>query len=227
MTQHEDWTAVERYLDQTAIRPGPDADRTREATTAAGLPPIEVSAGQGKLMALVAELAGARSVLEIGTLGGYSTRWFAEAVGPEGTVTTLEFEPRHAEVARANLDAAGVGERVQILLGPAKDTIDDLAAQGAGPYDLVFIDADKVNNGVYLQSVLRLTRPGSVIIGDNVVREGRVLDTSGNAQDAEDLEGIREYLQIQGEDPRLDGTVLQTVGAKGWDGFALAIVREG
>ncbi|GAA4758564.1 O-methyltransferase [Citricoccus nitrophenolicus] len=226
MTSIEQWNAVDDYLVETAIRPGRAYGRTRAATHEAGLPPIEVPAGQGKLMGLIAELAGARSVLEFGTLGGYSTQWFAAAVGPGGMVTTLEFEPRHAEVARANLDAAGLGSRVRIRVGAALDSVQELIDSGAGPYDVIFIDADKANNANYLDAALKLSRPGTVIIGDNVVRGGRVLDGSGTGGDAADVAGIRAYLQRQGEDPRLDGTALQTVSGKGWDGFALAIVRD-
>lgn len=225
MTSREQWNAVDDFLVETAIRPGAAYDRTRAATHEAGLPPIEVPAGQGKLMGLITELAGARSVLEFGTLGGYSTQWFAAAVGPQGKVTTLEYEPRHAEVARRNLDAAGLGSRVEIRLGAALDTVQELIDSGAGPFDVVFIDADKANNANYLEAALQLSRPGTVIIGDNVVRDGRVLDDSGTGIDAADLAGIRAYLQRQGDDPRLDGTALQTVSGKGWDGFALAIVR--
>ncbi|VXC06850.1 O-methyltransferase [Citricoccus sp. K5] len=226
MTSREQWSAVDDYLVETAIRPDAASERTRAVTHEAGLPAIEVPAGQGKLMGLIAELAGARSVLEFGTLGGYSTQWFAGAVGPGGTVITLEFEPRHAEVARANLDAAGLGDRVQIRVGAALGTVQELIDSGAGPFDVVFIDADKTNNANYLDAALKLSRPGTVIIGDNVVRGGRVLDASGAGADAEDVAGIRAYLQRQGDDPRLDGTALQTVSGKGWDGFALAIVRD-
>ncbi|NUL45742.1 O-methyltransferase [Cellulosimicrobium funkei] len=226
MTSREQWSAVDDYLVETAIRPDPIYDRTRAATHEAGLPPIEVPAGQGKLMGLIAELVGARSVLEFGTLGGYSTQWFAAAVGPGGSVTTLEYEPRHAEVAQANLDAAGLGDRVQIHVGAALDTVRELVDSGAGPFDVVFIDADKADNANYLDAALTLSRPGTVIIGDNVVRGGRVLDASGTGADADDVAGIRAYLQRQGDDPRLDGTALQTVSGKGWDGFALAIVRD-
>ncbi|NUL46543.1 O-methyltransferase [Cellulosimicrobium funkei] len=226
MTSQEHWAAVDDYLVETAIRPAESFARTRSATHEAGLPQIEVPAGQGKLMGLITELARARSVLEFGTLGGYSTQWFAAAVGPQGKVTTLEYEPRHAEVARQNLDAAGLGGRVEIRVGAALETVQKLIDSGAGPFDVVFIDADKANNANYLEAALRLSRPGTVIIGDNVVRGGRVLDDSGTGADAADVAGIRAYLERQGQDPRLDGTALQTVSGKGWDGFALAIVRE-
>ncbi|MFC7401752.1 O-methyltransferase [Citricoccus sp. GCM10030269] len=223
MTPQENWAAVDDYLVSTAIRPPAEFDAARRASHEAGLPPIEVPAGQGKFMALVAELAGARSVLEFGTLGGYSTMWFATAVGPQGKVTTLEFAREHAEVARRNLESAGVGDRVEIRTGAALDSVQQLIDEGAGPYDLVFIDADKANNAAYLKAALALSRPGTVIIGDNVVRDGRVMDESGNDPD---IAGIRAYLEFQGEEQRLDGTVLQTVSGKGWDGFALAIVRS-
>jgi len=189
-----------------------------EASDAAGLPRIAVSAQQGKFLSLLAGAIKARSVLEIGTLGGFSTIWLARGVGPDGRVLTLEYEPKHAEVARANIDRAGVGDRVEVLVGPALETLPTVTE---GPFDLVFIDADKQNNAGYLEWALRLTHPGSVIVVDNVIREGAILSS-----DPDDVvRGTRRALELMGERPELDTAVLQTVGAKHWDGFALALVK--
>ena len=189
-----------------------------EASDAAGLPRIAVSAQQGKFLSLLAGAIKARSVLEIGTLGGFSTIWLARGVGPDGRVLTLEYEPKHAEVARANIDRAGVGDRVEVLVGPALETLPTVTE---GPFDLVFIDADKQNNAGYVEWALRLTHPGSVIVVDNVIREGAILSS-----DPDDVvRGTRRALELMGERPELDTAVLQTVGAKHWDGFALALVK--
>ena len=190
-----------------------------EASDAAGLPKIAVSAQQGKFLSLFAGAIGARRILEIGTLGGFSTIWLARGAGPDGRVITLEYEPKHAEVARANLDRAGVGDRVEILVGAALDSLPNVTG---GPFDLVFIDADKENNPGYLEWAVKLTRPGSVVIVDNVIREGSIL----NPQPGDEVvRGTRRALEIMGEHPQLDPAVLQTVGAKHWDGFAIAVVR--
>jgi len=189
-----------------------------EASDAAGLPRIAVSAQQGKFLSLLASAIKARSVLEIGTLGGFSTIWLARGVGPDGRVVTLEYEPKHAEVARANIERAGLSEQVKVVVGPALDTLPNVTD---GPFDLVFIDADKENNAGYLQWALRLTHPGSVIVVDNVVREGAILSS-----DPDDVvRGTRRALELMGERPELDTAVLQTVGSKHWDGFALALVK--
>ena len=221
-----DPAAVDDYLRRTVIEEPVALSQGRKASHRAGLPAIEVSAGQGKLLELLARLSGARRVLEIGTLGGYSTSWLAAGVGPAGHVTTCEFEPRHAEVARVNLDAAGVGNRVDIRLGAARDTLAALRQEEVAPFDLVFIDADKENNPHYVLESLELTRPGSIIIVDNVVRNGAVVHI-GDASTVEGraTNGTREVLDLLGSDPRLEATALQTTGSKGWDGFALAVVR--
>jgi predicted O-methyltransferase YrrM len=190
-----------------------------EASDAAGLPKIAVSAQQGKFLSLLAAAVGARRILEIGTLGGFSTIWLARGAGPDGRVITLEYEPKHAEVARANLDRAGVGDRVEILVGAALDSLPKITG---GPFDLVFIDADKENNPGYLEWAVKLTRPGSVVIVDNVIREGSILSPeTGDAV----VRGTRRALEIMGEHPQLDTAVLQTVGAKHWDGLAFALVK--
>ncbi|MCC3274182.1 O-methyltransferase [Arthrobacter zhangbolii] len=213
----QDWEQVQDYLDGQVVQPDAALTGIVTATADAGLPAIEVSAAQGKFLMLLAGIRGARRILEIGTLGGFSTAWLARALPPDGELVTCEYEPRHAEVARANLERAGLGGLVTIRVGEALHTLPTLA----GPFDLVFIDADKVNNPVYLDWAVRLSRPGSLIVVDNVVRGGSVLDPDGDAA----VQGTREVLHLLGSDPRLQATALQTVGSKGWDGFALAVVQ--
>ncbi|MGE5695237.1 MAG: O-methyltransferase [Candidatus Sericytochromatia bacterium] len=192
----------------------------REATAAAGMPPIEVSAQHGKFLYLLASAMRARRILEIGTLGGFSTIWLARAVGPDGHVVTLEYEPRHAEVARANLGRAGVGERVEVIVGTALESLPQLRSRPE-PFDLVFVDADKENNSAYVQWAIELSAPGSVIVVDNVVRFGRVL---APAADDYQAQGVVDMLQMIAAHPRLEAAAIQTVGVKGWDGFLLARV---
>jgi predicted O-methyltransferase YrrM len=220
--QTSDWDQVDRYLVDTLVGDDPALTAALAANAANGLPAIDVSPPQGKFLYLVARLMGARRVLEIGTLGGYSTTWLARAVGPRGRVLTLEYEPRHAEVARGNLDNAGVGDRVEIRVGAALDSLPGVESAGFGPFDLVFIDADKANNANYVEWALRLTRPGSAIVVDNVIRNGTVADPNNHDPDAV---GSRKVLDLLGTDPRVDATALQTVGSKAWDGIALAIVN--
>lgn len=210
------WAEVDGFLNRTVVKPDDALLAAVENTRAAGMPAIEVTAGQGKLLMLLARLHGARRVLEIGTLGGFSTIWLARGIPEDGTVDTCEYEPAHAEVARRNLEAAGVGHKVTVHVGAALETLPTLT----GPYDLFFIDADKANNPHYLEWAVKLSRPGSVIVLDNVVRGGAVLDEGGD----EDIRGIRKALEILGTHPRLEATALQTVGSKNWDGLALAIV---
>jgi predicted O-methyltransferase YrrM len=193
----------------------------RQAGHAAGLPPIEVSAQHGKFLSLLARATHAKRVLEIGTLGGYSTICLARGVGPGGRVVTLEYEPKHAEVARANLARAGVDDRVEVIVGAALDTLPRLLERDE-PFDLFFIDADKENNSAYVQWAIKLAVPGSMIVVDNVVRAGRVFDP---APDDHQARGVREMIDMMGEHPRLDTAAIQTVGTKGWDGFALALVK--
>jgi predicted O-methyltransferase YrrM len=218
MTEKPTPADVDDFLDTTMVGDDPVLTAALEASDAAGLPRIAVSAQQGKFLSLLAGAIKARSVLEIGTLGGFSTIWLARGVGPDGRVLTLEYEPKHAEVARANIDRAGVGDRVEVLVGPALETLPTVTE---GPFDLVFIDADKQNNAGYLEWALRLTHPGSVIVVDNVIREGAIL--SSGPDDV--VRGTRRALELMGERPELDTAVLQTVGAKHWDGFALALVK--
>lgn len=207
------WADVDDYLERTVAVDAAEFAPIRDAQAEGGLPDIAVSATQGKFLYLLATIARADRILEIGTLGGYSTAWLARAVGPEGSVVTLEFSPEHAEVARASLDAAGFGDRVDIRVGAALDTLPFVD----GPFGLVFIDADKANNRAYLDWALRLSVPGTVVVLDNAVRRIR--------EEGPDAEGTRGALERLGSDPRLDATALQTVGVKGWDGLAIAVVR--
>jgi predicted O-methyltransferase YrrM len=210
---------VDAFLDSTVIGDDPALSAAQEASDAAGLPPIAVSWQQGKFLYLLAGAIRARRILEIGTLGGFSTIWLARGAGPQGRVLTLEYEPKHAEVARANLQRAGVADRVEVLVGAALDTLPTVTGE---PFDLVFIDADKENNVAYVEWAVKLGRPGAVIVVDNVIRDGRVL-----APDSDDarVRATRQTLQVMGEHPRLDTAVIQTVGAKHWDGFAIATVK--
>jgi predicted O-methyltransferase YrrM len=218
VTQKPTPAEVDEFLDTTVLDDDPVLSAALEDSDAAGLPKIAVSAQQGKFLSLLATAVGARRILEIGTLGGFSTIWLARGAGPDGRVTTLEYEPKHAEVARANIDRAGVGDRVEVLVGAALDTLPSVTG---GPFDLVFIDADKENNPGYLEWAVKLTHLGSVIVVDNVIREGAILSPDQDAV----LRGTRRVLELMGEHPRLDTAVLQTVGAKHWDGFAIALVK--
>lgn len=219
----ERWQVVDHYF-AALLAPHDDAlDAVLAANEEGGLPAHDVSPSQGKMLALFASMTGARHILEIGALGGYSTIWLARALPASGKIVTIEANEAHAEVARANLDRAGVADRVELRIGKALDILPLLEAEVAGPFDLIFIDADKPNNPAYLQWALRLSRPGTVIIGDNVVRGGAVVDPA--SADLNVL-GVREFLDMIAADPRLDATAIQTVGEKGWDGFALAVVRD-
>ena len=219
MTQKATPQDVDAFLDKTLVGDDPVLAAALEASNAAGLPRIAVSVQQGKFLSLLAGAIQARRILEIGTLGGFSSIWLARGAGPEGRVLTLEYESKHAEVARANLQRAGLGDRVQVVVGAALDTLPTLTG---GPFDLVFIDADKENYVAYLQWAIKLTHPGSVIVVDNVIRDGQIL-----APESDDpkVQATRQTLQVMGEHPRLDTAVIQTVGAKHWDGFAFALVK--
>jgi predicted O-methyltransferase YrrM len=208
------FSAVDAYLVDALLEPDPALEGALERSRAAGLPEIAVSPPQGKMLQLLVRMSGARHVLEVGTLGGYSTIWLARAAE---TVTTLELDPHHAEVARANLAAAGL-TNVEVLVGPALETLPTLTQT----VDLAFVDADKANNPRYVEQVLRLSRSGTVIVVDNTVRQGRVADSS--LTDA-DVVGTRELFALLRDDPRVDATTIQTVGSKGHDGFTLALVR--
>lgn len=218
----ESWNDVDHYFTQLLVKPDAALKSTLAANAEAGLPPIDVAPNQGKLLMLLVQMSGARRVLEIGTLGGYSTIWLARGLSSGGRVITLESMPKHSDVARANIARAGVADRVEVRLAPAVETLAQLVSEGAKPFDLVFLDADKANNAKYLQWAMMLTRPGSVIVCDNVVRGGHVVDEDSGD---EAVSGTRAFLDELAADPRLDATAIQTVGVKGWDGFAIARVR--
>ena len=217
------WTAVDHYLNEVLVRGDAALDAALEASDAAGLPAINVAPNQGKLLHLLARVQGARSILEIGTLAGYSTIWLARALPPGGRVVTLESEPKHAELARANLARAGVGKLVDVRVGAALDTLPRIAAEGLAPFDFFFIDADKQNIPAYFEWSLKLGRRGSLIVVDNVIREGAVLDTDS---DDPAVRGVRRFNEMVAADKRVSATVIQTVGAKGHDGFAMVLVVE-
>jgi predicted O-methyltransferase YrrM len=217
----EQWTAVDRYITDSLVPPDPILEAALEANAAAGLPSIDVAPNQGKLLHLLAMTKGARRILEIGTLGGYSTIWLARALPAGGRLVTLEVEPKHAEVAQANLDRAGLSGVVEVRLGPAAGTLAQLHKEGVEPFDLIFIDADKQNIPTYLEWALRLAKPGALIVTDNVVREGAIVDAE-NADPA--VQGVRTMFERMAAEPRLSATAIQTVGSKGYDGFAMAVV---
>ncbi|WP_426169896.1 O-methyltransferase [Microbacterium sp. DWRC1-3] len=211
------WSEADAFLSDLLVGPDADLESALSAQREAGLPEIEVAPVAGKLLNLLVRISGARRVLEVGTLGGYSTIWLARAVGPGGRVVTIEAESDNAAIARASIDAAGVGDRVDIRVGRGVDVLPTLV----GGFDLVFIDADKESNTIYLDWAAKLGHPGTVVVLDNIGREGEIV-----RDDSTDLKvvGTREGLRMLGEDPRFDATALQTVGAKGWDGFAIAVV---
>ncbi|MGB3320255.1 MAG: O-methyltransferase [Sphingopyxis granuli] len=216
----DSWRAVDAYIAGKLLGDDDALAAALANNEANGLPPIDVSAAQGKMLFLLAQIAGARRILEIGTLGGYSTIWLARALPEGGELVTLEIEEVHARVARANLDRAGVSDRVDIRVGPASDSL--AAMTGAAPFDFVFIDADKQGNAHYVAEAIRLGRSGTTIVVDNVVREGGVLDPdSGDPR----IDGTRALFDMLNADARIDATAVQTVGVKKWDGFVLARVR--
>lgn len=214
------WTAVDDYFNGLLVPPDEVLDGALRASAEAGLPAINVAPNQGKLLHLLARIHGARTILEIGTLGGYSTIWLARALPPGGRLVTLEAEPRHFEVARATIARAGLSEVVELRLGRALDTLPGLVDDA--PFDLVFIDADKPSNPDYFAWALKLTRPGSLIVVDNVVRGGRVADPGS---DDPAVAGVRRLVDLVAAEPRVSATTLQTVGVKGYDGFLLALVQ--
>ena len=224
------WSAIDRYISDHLIPADPALEAALRDSDTAGLPPIAVTPNQGKLLELLARIHGARTILELGTLGGYSTIWLARALPPDGRLITLEYEPRFAEVARANIARAGVADLVELRVGAALETLPQLHAEGAGPFDLIFIDADKQNYPGYFQWSLKLSRPGTVIVGDNVVRDGAILDPRAyDPEHGDDLiKGVRRFYELASDEPRVNtsATAIQTVGAKGHDGFALMIVGE-
>lgn len=220
---HQQWTAVDAYLNELFAPDDPALDAAIQATIDAGMLPHQIAPNQGKLLAILAQAIGARAVLEIGTLGGYSTIWLARALPPDGRLVTLEISSLHAEVARANIARAGLAELVELRVGPALDSLAQLVAERRGPFDLVFIDADKPNNPAYLEWSLQLTRPGSLIVVDNVVRDGAVIDADSAD---ESVQGVRRLNQALVAEPRLSATAFQMVGSKGYDGMMIALVRD-
>jgi predicted O-methyltransferase YrrM len=217
----EQWTAVDGYISQLVVQPDAVLEAALAESVAADLPAINVSPPLGKLLHLLARALQARTILEIGTLGGYSTIWLARALPPGGLLVTLESEASHAEVARANIASAGLSKRVELRLGMAQETLPQLADEGRGPFDLVFIDADKTAYCEYLAWALKLTRRGSLIIADNVVRKGEVIDP--NSPDPR-VQAVRRFNEMLAAEPRVSATIIQTVGSKGYDGIALALV---
>ena len=215
------WTAVDRYLTELFVASDSALTLALEASATAGLPPISVTPTQGKLLHLLARTIGARKILELGTLGGYSTIWLGRALPAMGQLITLESEPKHAEVARANIARAGLSGVVELRLGPALDTLPKLVAEGCGPFDLIFIDADKSNYPNYLPWALKLSRKGSLILADNIVRKGAVVDTESTDPL---VQGVRRFNELLAAESRVSGTAIQTVGSKGYDGFAIALV---
>jgi predicted O-methyltransferase YrrM len=223
MTQQR-WSAVDRYIADLLLPPDPSLDAALEASAAAGLPAHNVSPAQGKLLQLLALMQGAQTILEIGALGGYSAIWLGRALPAGGRLVALEADPGYATVARANVDRAGLADIVEVRVGRALDTLPLLAQEGQGPFDMIFIDADKRSNAEYLAWALELSRPGSVIVADNVVRGGAVAgDGDGDAS----VQGVRRFYELLASDPRVSATAIQTVGLKGHDGFAIGLVTAG
>ncbi|MDX3803164.1 O-methyltransferase [Streptomyces sp. AK04-3B] len=218
------WTAVDAYFNDLLVEEDDALRAAGAGSEAAGLPPHQVAPNQGKLLHLIARIQGARTILEIGTLGGYSTLWLARALPEGGRLVTLEADERHAQTAAANIAGAGLRDVVDLRVGKASDTLPLLAAElGDERFDLVFIDADKPSNPLYLEWALRLTRPGGVIVGDNVVREGAVTDTASTDPR---VQGVRTFTELIAQHPKLTATAVQTVGEKGYDGFVLALVTD-
>jgi predicted O-methyltransferase YrrM len=218
---HEQWSAVDDYITSLLIEQDPVLDAALRASEAAGLPPIAVAPNQGKWLSLTARALSARSILEIGTLGGYSTIWLARALPPDGRLISLELDPKHAEVARANIARAGLAERVEVRLGAALESLPRLAAEQPKAFDFIFIDADKQNIPEYFTWALQLSRPGTVIIVDNVIRRGAVVDA--NSGDSA-VQGVRRFNELLAREKRVSATEIQTVGSKGYDGFAFVLV---
>lgn len=215
------WKKVDDFFTEALISSDPALDAATAANREADLPAIDVTPLQGRFLELMIRASGARRALEIGTLGGYSTIWMAQAVGPDGKVITLELDPHHAEVAKGNFDKAGFSDRVELRLGPATESLANLIAEKSAPFDFIFIDADKATYPEYIQQSLRLSRPGTLIIADNVVRDGKVIDPDNPDPN---IQGVRRFTELIAAEPRLSSTVLQSVGSKGYDGFAISIV---
>ncbi len=216
------WIAVDQYFERTLGLSDRTLEKTLSASREAGLPAQEVAPNQARMLQLFAQMCGARRILEIGTLGGYSAICLARVLPVDGELVTLEANPGHARVAADNIAKAGLADRVRILVGDARDSLAGLREEGGAPFDFAFIDADKASNPAYLEGVLALSRPGTVIVGDNIIRAGRIVDPA--AREDADVRGVFEFFEMMGANRRLSATALQTVGEKGWDGFALARV---
>jgi predicted O-methyltransferase YrrM len=216
------WTTVDQYIADQLAPADPALTAALEASAAAGLPAINVSPAQGKLLHIFARLLNARAILEVGTLGGYSTIWMARGLAPEGRLITLEADPRHAALARQNIAGAGVQDVVEVRVGKALEALPTLASEGAGPFDLIFIDADKANTPAYFTWALKLAHPGTLIVVDNVVRKGAVADPA--THDA-DVKGMQRFFEMAGAERRVTATAIQTVGSKGYDGFSVVLVN--
>jgi predicted O-methyltransferase YrrM len=217
------WSAVDRYFEDQLVRAGADLEATNKRSLDAGLPAIQVTAAQGKLLMMLAKIQRARNILEIGTLGGYSTIWLARALPQDGRLISLEFDPNHARIAQENIELAGLSDQVQIRVGNAAQTLPLLAEEQRPPFDMIFIDADKPSNPIYFEWALKLSRPGTLIIADNVVRDGHVVDSDS---DDPNIIGTRSFLAIVGKEPSVTATAIQTVGEKGYDGFAMILVQD-
>lgn len=217
------WNEVDHYLDDTLVQQDAALAEALASSDAAGLPSISVAPSHGKFLHLLARIQGARRILEIGTLGGYSTIWLARALPPDGRLITLEYDSKHADVASANLARAGVADKVDIRIGRALDTLPQIAAERQAPFDLIFIDADKPSNPDYFRWALKLSHRGSAIVIDNVIRRGAVIDT--NSGD-DNIRGVRKMHELIGAEPRVSATAIQTVSVKGYDGFTLALVVD-
>jgi len=219
----DQWTEVDQYFSESLFLSDPILESALEASVAAGLPAISVSPNQGKLLQMLAQIVGARSILEIGTLGGYSTIWMARGLRAGGRLITLEVDPKHAEVAQLNVARAGLRDVVDVRIGNAVEILPQLSAERRGPFDLIFIDADKPNIPAYFEWALKLSRPGTLIIVDNVVRDGAVIDPDSSDPS---VQGVRRFIELLRPESRASGTVIQTVGIKGYDGFAIVLVSS-
>jgi len=219
----DQWTEVDQYFSESLLPSDPILESALEASVAAGLPAISVSPNQGKLLQMLAQIVGARSILEIGTLGGYSTIWLARGLRAGGRLITLEVDPKHAEVAQLNVARAGLRDVVDVRIGNAVEILPQLSTERRGPFDLIFIDADKPNIPTYFEWALKLSRPGTLIIVDNVVRDGAVIDPDSSDPS---VQGVRRFIELLGPESRARGTVIQTVGIKGYDGFAIVLVSS-
>jgi predicted O-methyltransferase YrrM len=217
------WTAVDRYVSDLLIPTDAILESALHASAAAGLPPINVAPNQGKFLQLLAKIRGAKNILEIGTLGGYSTLWLAGALPENAKLVTLEFEPKHAEVARKNFEHAGLSTQIELRLGTAVESLRQLIAEKHEPFDFIFIDADKENYLDYFKLSLKLSRAGTCIVADNVIRQGAVIEP--NHEDSR-VQGVRRFMDALAAEPRVDATAVQTVGSKGYDGFAIALVTS-